>query len=182
MKRLQALMSGAEARLASTLAGAGHLVLLDGTLKYAAAYQQSGIVGYVKTHHRRLLPEAEAKRLPDLPAGHRTSLFRVDEKRYSCYLRLAPYSQWHSPMSGIVRLEIPSAVPLAEARVLVDRLSFALPSYAGIAHIDPRAPQNLQPTGALEKRLRHLMSRVDLAERAVREVVAQQVAASKGTA
>ena len=40
-----------------------------------------------------------------------------------------------------------------------------------MAHRDPRAPQNLQPVGALESRLRHLLGDPGLAYRAVRESV-----------
>jgi hypothetical protein len=172
MRRLQELMRRAEARLADALAQEGYLVLLDGTLWFASPYDHKNIAGYVKTHHVRLLPEAEAKRLPDLPAGHRTTIFRTDANRYACYLRLAERAPRTAPMSGIVRLEFAGSLPLETVRTMAGGFAAAIPRYAGIAHIDPRAPQNLQPIGALETHLRHLMGDGGLAERAVRDAVA----------
>ena len=172
IRRLQELMRRSEARLADTLAEEGYLVVMDGTLWFASAYDKRNVAGYVKTHHVRLLPEAEAQRLPELPSGHRTTIFRTDANRYACYLRLAPRSPFHAPMSGIVRLEFSGSLPLDEVRIMANRFTVALPLFAGIAHVDPRAPQNLQPIGALETRLRHLLGDAALAERAVRDAVA----------
>jgi len=172
IRRLQELMRRAEARLADNLAAEGHLVVMDGTLWFASSYDKRNIAGYVKTHHVRLLPETEARRLPELPAGHRTTIFRTDANRYACYLRLASRPKFHAPMSGIVRLEFSGSLPLDEVRVMADRFTATLPAFAGAAHVDPRAPQNLQPIGALEMRLRHLLGDVALAERAVRDAVA----------
>ncbi len=170
-RRLQELMRLAESELAATLANDGYLVVTDGPLFPPGSNGKSSITGYVKTHHVRLLPEAEARSLPELPAGYRTTLFRTNADRYSCYLRLTRRESHHAPMSGIVRLEFSGALPLDRARVLADRLAHELPRFAGVAHIDPRAPQNLQPIGALEQRLRRLLGDAGLAERAVRDAV-----------
>lgn len=172
MHRLQELMRRAEAALGDQLAEQGHLVLLDGTLWFASHYDKRNIAGYVKTHHVRLLPETESAMIPLLGAGQRTSLFHTDANRYACYLRLAPRGPFAPPMAGIVRLEFAGTLPLADARGMADRFAFLLPQYAGVPHVDPRAPQNLQPIGALEKRLRHLLGDVRLAERATRDSVA----------
>ena len=170
-RRLQEMMRHAEGRLAATLADEGYLVVTDGPLFYAAPHGKANLAGYVKTHHVRLLPEPEARRLPDLPAHCRTTLFRTNSNRYSCYLRLTPRAAQHAPMSGIVRLEFPGSLPLDEVRQMADLLTVELPRFAGVAHCDPRAPQNLQPIGALETRLRHLLGDAGLAERAVRDAV-----------
>lgn len=172
MMRLQELMRLAEASVANQVAESGRLVLLDGTLSRVETYRQRGIAGYVKTHHKRLLPTDEARLLPELPSGQRTTLLRTGSDHYTFYLRLASTSSWHSPLAGIVRIELPGNLSIDDARVLADTFSSALPRYAGIAHIDPRAPQNLQPTGALEMHLSHLMGDPNLAERAVRDVIA----------
>lgn len=172
MRRLQELMRRAEARLADALAAEGYLVLLDGTLWFASAYDKTNIAGYVKTHHVRLLPEAEARHLPELPAGYRTTLFRTDASRYACYLRLAERAPRSPPMSGIVRLEFAGSLDIDAVRTMADRFAASIPAYAGVAYIDPRAPQNLQPVGALERQLRHLCGDAGLAERAVRDAVA----------
>lgn len=170
--RLQDLMRRAEARLADSIAEEGYLVVMDGTLWFASAYDKRNIAGYVKTHHVRLLPEVEASRLPDLPPRYRTTIFRTDANRYACYLRLAAHSRYHAPMTGIVRLEFSGSLPLDEVRKMASHFAAVLPQYAGVAHVDPRAPQNLQPIGALETRLRHLLGDPALAERAVRDAVA----------
>lgn len=170
LRRLQERMRAAEARLAARLAADGRLVVTDGTLWLLTAHDVRNVVGYVKTHHRRLLPEAEAARLADLPPRIRTTLFRLD-RRYACYLRLSERRPHHAPWAGIVRLEFSGALPLEEVRALADQLAAVLPDHAGVAHVDPRAPQNLQPIGALEARLRHLLGDPGLAERAVRDVV-----------
>jgi hypothetical protein len=71
-----------------------------------------------------------------------------------------------------VRLEIPTHVGLRAAADLADLAAALLPRYAGVGHIDPRAPQNLQPVAALERYLRHGLGDVALAVRATRECVA----------
>jgi hypothetical protein len=171
VRKLQELMRRAEARLGDVLATEGYLVLLDGTLWFAANYEKKNIAGYIKTHHVRLLPEAEARRLPELPAGWRTSIFRTPANRYTCYLRLTERTSYAPPLAGVVRLEFSGTIPLDEARQMAERFAAALPRYAGVAHADPRAPQNLQPVGALENRLRHLLGDGPMAERAVRDAV-----------
>jgi hypothetical protein len=172
MRHLQGKMRRAEARLGDQLAQDDYLVLLDGTLWFASAYDKKNVAGYVKTHHVRLLPEPEAMRLPALPAGSRTTIFQTAANRYTSYLRLTPRGQYAPPMAGIVRLEFSGSLPLNEVRAMADRFAAMLPKFAGIAHVDPRAPQNLQPIGALEIRLRHLLGDQQLAERAARDSVA----------
>lgn len=61
---------------------------------------------------------------------------------------------------------------MAAVAQVATSLSAELPRFAGVAHRDPRAPQNLQPVGALETHLRHLLGHPGLAMRAVREAVA----------
>ncbi len=62
---------------------------------------------------------------------------------------------------------------MSVARHLADRLTAALPSFAGRAS-DPRAPQNLAPIGALEGRLRHRMGDARFIRRAVLEWLVEQ--------
>lgn len=172
LRRLQDLMRHAESDLAAALAERGYLVLLDGTLWYASGHAKKNVAGYVKTHHVRLLPEEEARKLPELPARQRTTLFRTESNRYGFYLRLAEPAQFAPPMASIVRLEFSGTLSLDEARLMADRFGHLLPKFAGVPHVDPRAPQNLQPIGALETHLRHLMGDAALAERAARDSVA----------
>ncbi len=170
-KELQTRMRQQEGLLAEDLCAAGYLTIVDGPLNFVRS-RDLPVVGYVKTHHRALLDPEHHKLIPRLGAGQRTSIFRLGADRYSAYLRLAPVAATSSPWSGIVRLEVPQSAGLAATISTVDRIAGMIPRYAGVSHRDPRAPQNLQPIGALEKHLRHRLGSAALAARAVREAVA----------
>jgi hypothetical protein len=177
LQELQRRMRLAEADLAEQLARRQLLTVLDGTLSLVRA-PDLPIVGYVKTHHRALLAAEDHARVPRLRTGERTTLFQMSRqglrgRPYSCYFRLAETPPMTSPWSGVVRLELPESGGLVQARHLVDCVGGALRRFAGVAHRDPRAPQNLQPIGALETRLRHLLGSPALAQRAVRDAVAR---------
>lgn len=174
LKEIQQRMRQAEGMLAENLCEAGHLVLVDGPLNYVRS-RDLPVVGYVKTHHRALLDPDHHRLIPGLRPGQRTSLFRLRDDRYSCYTRLTPASQLSGPWAGIVRLEIPQSASLVAAARVADQVAAAIPRYAGVPHRDPRAPQNLQPIGALETHLRHLLGDPGLAYRAVREAVANSL-------
>jgi hypothetical protein len=167
LRSLQTRMREAESDLAGRLASEGRLVVLDGPLSFVLG-RDARVAGYVKTHHRRFLAAEAHARVPRLIAGERTSIFSVGE-RFSCYARIAAPSMYGPPWSGIIRLDIAGEAGLQEARRVADTLCLRLPRFAGVAHCDPRAPQNLQPIGALETHLRHLMGDVALATRAVRD-------------
>ncbi|HEY5247137.1 MAG TPA: hypothetical protein VIJ15_01615 [Dermatophilaceae bacterium] len=171
LAELQQRMRLAEGRLAEQLCEDGYLTIVDGPLSYVRS-RDVPVVGYVKTHSRPLLDLASHRRVPELTAGQRTSLFSLGVDRYSAYLRIAPINPSSGPWAGVVRLEVPQAAGLDAAVDAVDAMAATIPRYAGIAHRDPRAPQNLQPVGALEKHLRHLLGDSGLARRAVRESVA----------
>ena len=106
------------------------------------------VAGYVKTHHRALLPAELHARVPELGTGDRTRIFALGQERYSCYMRLAA-GAGRSPWYGITRLEVSQSGGLEQARLVCDQLATSLPRFAGRPHRDPRAPQNLQPIGAL---------------------------------
>lgn len=171
MKALQQRMRKAEAELAERLMTAGCLTVVDGPLSYLRNLDVP-VIGYVKTHRRTLLPAALHARVATLTAGQRSSLFRLGEDRYSCYLRLVNPPAGANPWHAIVRLELPQSVGLAAARDEADWAAGLLPRFSGVAHCDPRAPQNLQPVGALEDHLRHRLAPAPLAYRAVRDAAA----------
>jgi hypothetical protein len=176
LDELQIAMRAAEGRLAETLAANDDtLVIIDGPLDYITS-RDANVVGHVKTHHRAFLPAELHARIPDLPLGARSSIFELKE-RYSCYLRIASPGPFSGPWSGIVRLHLPGHAGLEGAVALADATASRLPAYAGVPHRDPRAPQNLQPIGALESHLRHLMGDATLATRAVRDAVHERVSA-----
>jgi hypothetical protein len=172
LAELQQRMRRAEGVLAERLCAEGFLAILDGPLTYVRS-RDLPVVGYVKTHHRTLLDPASHRAVPSLAPGERTSLFTLGADRYSCYLRLAGASEAAGPWAGIVRLEIPQSAGQAAAVDVTDRVAGAIPRFAGVPHRDPRAPQNLQPVGALESHLRHLLGHPGLAHRAVRAAVFQ---------
>lgn len=168
--RLQDLMRDAERTLAEDLGGEDGLVVLDGPLNRVRT-QGRRVVGYVKTHHRIPLDAGGRALVATLAAGQRTSLFLPRDDVYSAYLRL-PSTRRTGVWGATVRLEIPTHVGLRTAADLADLAAGVLPRYAGVGHIDPRAPQNLQPVAALERHLRHGLGDVALAIRATRESVA----------
>jgi hypothetical protein len=170
LKDLQTRMRQEEGRLAESLCDEGYLVVIDGPLNFVRS-RDLPVVGFVKTHYRALLAPEHHKRIPELSARERTSLFRLGEDRYSCYLRLTDRGPTSSPWFGIVRLEIPQSAGLKAAKEVADLVAGKIPRFAGVSHRDPRAPQNLQPVGALETHLRHLLGHAGLATRAVREAV-----------
>jgi hypothetical protein len=170
LRELQRRMRRAERAYALALAKSGTLVVVDGPL--STNHATPGLLGFVKTHHVALLPPAVHARLPELEAGARTALFALGDRVYSAYLRLAPRDRHTSPWAGIVRLELPQTLGLEAAVRAADAAATTLPRFAGVPHRDPRAPQNLQPIGALERHLRHLLGDAGLAVRAVRDAVA----------
>lgn len=179
LRELQNRMRQSEAALAERLAAEGWLVVADGPLTFVRS-RDLPVCGYVKTHQRPLLAPDLHRRVPELRAGQRTPLFALGHDRYSCYTRIADGVGRPSPWHAIARLEFPQSAGLEAARDVADRVTRVLPRYAGVAHTDPRAPQNLQPIAALERQLRHRLGHPGLSTRAVREA-ARGLAATTST-
>ncbi len=159
-------MRRAEAEIALDLARSGYFVVADGPISELAA---ESVVGYIKSHRVSYLPPDVAAIMGKLDPGQRTPLFGMPSyKRYSWYLRLTRPRGGHS-WAGIVRCEAPGSLSLAKVKVLADRTAALLPRFASEPHIDPRAPQNLVPIGALEKQLRARLGDRHLIYRALRE-------------
>ncbi len=175
---LQRRMRDAEADLAGRLAAEGGVVVRDGPLNrlYGLSAQ---VVGVVKSHHKTYLPTDKHREVPTVLAapGMRTSLFRLRDEAWGCFLRL-PVPGRASPWAGIVRIDVPASGGLDQAKAVADRVCATIPRYAGVPHADPRAPANLQPIGALEVRLRHLLGDPTGALRAGRD--AASIADSSG--
>lgn len=165
---LHSAMRAAEGHVASDLAADG-FVLADGPLNELAPQPA---VGFVKSHRVLYLPPERNRTVGALGPGQRTPLFTISGyTRYSWYVRLAHVPGGHA-FSGIARCEASNRLPLDEVVVLADRTAALLPVLASEPHVDPRAPQNLVPIGALERALRHRMGDARLVERALREAVA----------
>ena len=136
------------------------LIVVDGRLRgqmASSAHGGSPTVGLVKTHHVRYLPDPLWAMLENLPAGQRTPLFLIEQRvpLYSWYLRLGERRPIEHGLAGVVRLETVASAGHDEAVRLADLTAAHLPSFASTAPWDPRAPQNLFPLSALERRLRH---------------------------
>lgn len=175
LAHLQEKMRRAEGKLAVEAADAGWNVVLDGPLNRIWAVP--GLVaGYVKSHHRRILPEQVHATVPGLGIGERTRLYRISSTRYTCYFRVGHSAPGASRWSGIARLEFP-AEPSGLTDV-IDRaslLSSLLPAHAGVLHRDQRAPVNLTPVKSLERRLAASLGNVTAATRAARDAITSGV-------
>jgi hypothetical protein len=159
---LNRAMLEAESLLADTLAmDESALTLVDGPLRNVRGTGRR-VVGYVKRVMQWYVAPPEQRLLLTLRTGERTPLFRVTDPEdaaapgRSCwYVRIAELPSNFHPLSGVVRLEVPGALPLSRAVALADQASLALPRLASTPARDPRAPQNLVPVGALEAVLTH---------------------------
>ena len=167
LRELQRRMRQSEGQLAEQLASSGWTVVCDGPLSFVRSTDLP-VCGYVKTHHRPLLAADEQGKIATLCYGQRSPLFVISD-RYSCYLRLVERKTSHGPWHGIARLEFPQSAGFSEVQRVADQLAATLPRFAGVSHIDPRAPQNLQPIGALEEQLRRRLGHPRQAAMAVRE-------------
>jgi len=169
---LQTKMREAEGSLATELSDDA-FVLADGPLNQLGPHE---VVGIVKSHRVTYLQPERNALVASLRCGQRTPLFAIkDFGRYSWYVRLADVDGGHS-WSGIVRCEASVHLPVEQVRVIADRTTALLPLVASAPHLDPRAPQNLVPIGALERQLRHRMGDVGLVYRALRGAVSERVA------
>lgn len=158
-------MRRTEAEIALDLARAGFFVVADGPISELAA---ESVVGYIKSHRVSYLPPEVMPIIGRLEPGQRTPLFGMPSyRRYSWYLRLTRPAGGHS-WSGVVRCEAPGSLPLAQTRVLANRTAALLPMFRSEPHVDPRAPQNLVPIGALERQLRSRLGDRHLIYRALR--------------
>lgn len=160
-------MLDAEARLAEQLSeDESWLTLVDGPLR-GLRHPGRRVVGYIKRVQEWYVPPREVGLLPSLLPGERTPLFAIAAKgagadhlrdgRYSWYVRIAHLAGPVHPLGGVLRLECSQAVGKPGAVELADLTAMLLPRLASSPVRDPRAPQNLTPTGALEARLTHLL-------------------------
>ena len=172
-KFLQRRMRDAEAGIAEALCRDGWLTMLDGPLHGIRHRRGLPIVGYVKSHHRRLLAAKCWKRVPTLAVGERSGLFAKGDE-LACYLRVGDPGPWASGWAGIARIELPAGIGFAAAADAADRALAALPGFASALHRNPRAPVNLTPVAGLERHLHHRQGDLRLATRAVREAVLQK--------
>lgn len=170
-QHLQRLMRDAESDVAERLCADGWLTVLDGPLHGIRHRRGLPVVGYVKTHRRRMLAPGPWAQTPRLAVRERSGLFAMSGELYGCYLRVGDPGPWAGPWAGVARIEMPAGIGLAAAVEAADRAAGWLPDFASALHRDARAPVNLTPIAGLERRLHHLQGDPRLALRAVREAV-----------
>ena len=173
-QQLQRLMRDAESDIAEQLCADGWLTVLDGPLHGIRHRRGLPVVGYVKTHHRRMLAHEHWTRVPSLAVRERSGLFAMGDDLHGCYLRVGDPGPWAGPWAGIARIEMPAGIGLAAAVEAADRAAGWLPDFASALHRDARAPVNLTPIAGLERHMHHLQGDPRLALRAVREAVLQR--------
>jgi hypothetical protein len=170
MMTLHSKMRDAEGECAEALS-AECAVVADGPLK---KIREHPTVGYVKTHRVTYLEPPRSGVIAELAPGQRSPMFCIAAQtpyaRYSWYLRLATLQGGHS-WTGVVRCEASGRLAREEASTIADRTAAVLPLVGSEPHVDPRAPQNLVPIGALERELRHRMGDRGLVYRALRHAV-----------
>ncbi len=176
-RALQRLMIDAEQRLAMRLAERD-LVVADGPLHLPSGPDRP-VVGLVKRMVTGYLTGEHAELLTRVQPGQRTPIFALGGSvldRYAWYVRLLPrHPTWHE-LAGLVRCEVRMELGLEKARAIADAACPLLPAFAGRPGVDPRAPQNLTPVGALEARLRHRMGDATLIRRALTASLTERAA------
>lgn len=170
LAHLQDRMRQAEGELALDAADHGWDVVLDGPLNRIRGLH-GNVAGYVKSHHRKILPTPDHAAVPRLEVGQRTRMYALGTNRYTCYARIGRPGPGGSPWTGIARLEFAASAGIDEVAAQASHLAAILPRYAGVAHRDPRAPVNLTPVKNLENHLSRCMGRVEFATRSARDAV-----------
>ena len=162
---LQNLMRSHEKKLARDLDLGDDLLILDGTLPLEQAFD--GSLGYVKTLHDLRLPPREQRVLFALLQQQRSPIFKIGERRYSWFLRLAQPVEWHQGLSGVVRLEVYSDRGFEWAQKVADWTCQNLPRLAAKSFRDPRAPQQLMPVAFLEAEMGRRMGDIGIVRRRI---------------
>ena len=146
---------------------AADLLIVDGPLR--GRQHLPRVLGYIKSHHATYLPPDLNALVRALAPGQRTPAFHMGTSwdRHSWYLRLPgpPGSPW----AGVVRVECPADLPIAEVTRLAALSQRCLGRFASAPYKDSRAPQNLYPIAGLERELRRRLGDPRLLYRALRE-------------
>jgi hypothetical protein len=160
---LQQSVLALESDVSHKISRGDDLLVVDGPLRNRQDLPR--VLGYVKTHQKRYLPDRLYKVVGALQPGQRSPIFMLGTQWnvYTWYLRLPgpPGSAW----AGIVRIECSTSLSIKAAVELADISAVALPRFASCAYKDPRAPQNLIPIAGLERRLRSMLGDARLLHR-----------------
>lgn len=156
------------------------LTVQDGTLR--SKNLGGAVVGCVKTIQTMYLPPDRSGLLSELKAGERTPILHMRYAngrvtRFIWYVRLTDAEFYQHPMSGVMRLEMyapdePDFLPPI-VRAVANLSGTLLMRLGSKAHKDPRAPQNLIPTAALEQAMSRSMGSSEIVTRRIRAHIAQ---------
>lgn len=158
------------------------LTLQDGTLR--SKNLGGAVVGCVKTMQTQYLPPDRASLLSELRPGERTPILHMQYAngtytRFIWYVRLCDAAFYQHPMSGVLRLEMyaPDESDFLPpiVREVANVSGTLLCRLASQPHKDPRAPQNLIPTAALESAMTRAMGSADLVTRRLRAHIAREL-------
>lgn len=157
------------------------LTVQDGTLR--SENLGGAVVGCVKTIQTMYLPPDRAALLAELKPGERTPILHMRYAngrvtRFIWYVRLSRAEFYQHPMSGVMRLEMyapdePDFLPPI-VRQVANLSGTLLLKLGSKPHKDPRAPQNLIPTAALEQAMNRSMGSPELVTRRIRAHIAAQ--------
>jgi len=190
---LQRLMLGQEQELAHGLASQvpfdeddeqealAVLTLQDGPVR--PGFKGGAVVGCVKTMQTLYVTADRAYLLSELKPGERSPIlhFRYDkggESRFTWYVRLCDAEFYQHPYAGVMRLEMHAGnnddLPRI-VRAIANLSGTLLCRLASKSFKDPRAPQNLIPTRALEQAMGRAMGDPALVMRRIRAHIAQEL-------
>jgi hypothetical protein len=150
-----------------SVTGTSDLLIVDGPLLGRQHLPRA--LGYIKSHHATYLPPELNAVVGALSPGQRTPAFQMGTTwdRHSWYLRLP--GPKGAPWSGVVRIECPADLSVAEVTRLAGLSQRCLGRFASAPYKDSRAPQNLYPIAGLERELRRRLGDPQLLYRALRE-------------
>jgi uncharacterized protein len=176
VEELQNVMLQEEKNLASRLAylHSESLIICDGQRQIGST--QTNVIGYLKTIHDSKISREQLAVVRNLEQSERSPVYKVKTKEdtyyYEWFLRLRDPRPWLYSLAGMVRIQAFSD-DLEYILQLANWTCLNLPVFASRQHQDPRAPQQLLPTRALEHELKRRMGDAQLIRRRITEYLSQ---------
>jgi uncharacterized protein len=182
VRHLQEVMLKAEQLLASRLVQhhPNALIICDGPRPLISG--ERNIIGYVKTIHDPRLSREQLAVVRSLEEGERSPVYLVHTKDaandyFEWFLRLRDPRPWLYSLAGMVRIQAYAGEnpreTIEDVIELANWTCLNLTKFASRQHQDPRAPQQLLPTRALESELRRRMGDAQLIRRRITEYLSQ---------
>lgn len=182
VRHLQNVMLDAERLLAARLVQKhpDALIVCDGPRPLIR--DERNIIGYVKTIHDPRLSREQLGMVRSLEEGERSPVYLVHTKDannnyFEWFLRLRDPRPWLYSLAGMVRIQAYAGENFREniddVIELANWTCLNLTKFASRQHQDPRAPQQLLPTRALESELRRRMGDAQLIRRRITEYLSQ---------